>query len=72
MGRIGEDWWMKNERKCQKSNISGQKPVGCTGTGMQWATFTGTGQGCTGTGCSNNPIFAYLCTVKSRIRIPIV
>ena len=33
MGRIGEDLWKKNERKMPKSNISGQKPVGCTGTG---------------------------------------
>ena len=43
---------------------------GCTGTGMQWATCTGTGQGCTSIGCSGSPIFAYFCTVKSRIRIP--
>ena len=33
MGRIGEDLWKKNERKMPNSNISGQKPVGCTGTG---------------------------------------
>ena len=33
MGRIGEDLWKKNERKMPKSNISGEKPVGCIGTG---------------------------------------
>ena len=43
--------------------------LSCTGTGMQWATCTGIGQGCTGTGSSNNPVFAYFCIVKSRIRI---
>ena len=26
--------------------------LSCTGIGMQWVTCTGTGQGCTGTGCA--------------------
>ena len=33
MGRIGEDLWKKNVRKMPKSNITGQKPLWCTGTG---------------------------------------
>ena len=45
--------------------------LSCTGTGMQWVTCTGTGQRCTGTGCSSSPIFACFRLVKSRIRIPI-
>ena len=44
--------------------------LSCTGTGLQWVTCTGTGQRCTGTGCSNSLIFAYFRVVKSRIRVP--
>ena len=43
--------------------------LSCTGTGMQWVTYTGTGQGCTdtgmqwvtctGTGCVEGNLYRY-------------
>ena len=39
-----------------------------TGTHWQCGTGTGTSQSGTGTTAFCNPIFAYFCTVKSRIR----
>ena len=33
MGGTGEELWMKNVCKCKIPHISGQKLVGCTGTG---------------------------------------
>ena len=44
-----------------------------TSTHWQCGTSTGTSQSGTGTIASScNPIFAYFCTLKSRIRTPIV
>ena len=43
-----------------------------TGTHWQCGTGTGTSQSGTGTTASCNPIFAYFCTVKSRICTPTV
>ena len=43
-----------------------------TGTHWQCGTSTGTSQSGTDITASCNPIFAYFCTVKSRIRTPIV
>ena len=43
----GTNWRRFVEEKCMKmtkSSISGQKPVGGTGTMMQWASGTGTTQ----------------------------
>ena len=44
--------------------------LSCTDTGVQWVTCTGTGQRCTGTGCSSSLVLTCFRTVKSRIRIP--
>ena len=33
MGRIGEDWWMKNEEEMQNPALFWAKTVGGTGTG---------------------------------------
>ena len=58
-----EHFWAKT-RRVYRYRLS------CTGTGMQWATYTGTGQGCTDTGCSSSPVLKCFRVVKSRIRIP--
>ena len=79
MGWIGEGLWKKKWMKMQKSNVFWAKtrkwyqyqkvvPVPM----MQRASGTGTTQTGIGTTASNNPVCAYFCTVKSRIRIPIV
>ena len=59
-----ENFWAKTNRVYRYR-------LSCTGTGMQWATCTGTGQGCTGTGCSGSPVLTCFYTVKFRIRIPV-
>ena len=33
MGRIGEDWWVKNEREMKNPALLWAKTVGSTGTG---------------------------------------
>ena len=67
MGRIGEDLWKKNVRKCQNRIFLGKKPVGCTCTDWQWVTGTGTGQRDTSTTCSSSPVFGYFAPLSPVI-----
>ena len=59
-----EHFWAKTHRVYRYR-------LSCTGTGMQWATCTGIGQGCTGTGYSGSPVLTSFRIVKSRIRMPV-
>ena len=52
-----EYFWTKT-RRVYRYRLS------CIGTGMQWVTCTGTGQSCTGTGCSSSLIFAYFAPLS--------
>ena len=77
-------FWVKTRRWCryQRSGTdtmiqwaigTGTTQTGTdTGTDGQWITGTGTGQSGTSTTTSSSPVLTYFCTVKSRIRIPMV
>ena len=73
MGPIGEDLWKKNERKkMPKSNISGQKSVGCTGTGCAVGNLYRYRSKLYWYRLFQQPHFCLFCTVKSHIHTPIV
>ena len=68
--------WYRYQRVVPVPTMQRRSGTGTTqsGTGTHWQCRTGTGTSQSGidTTASCNPIFAYFCTVKSRIRTPIV